>query len=803
MNASGALIRIRGVAKSYGGVHALKALDLDFYAGEVHAICGENGAGKSTLNKILAGSVKPDSGFIEIDRVALTLGSVRASEQAGIAMVHQESAAFLDLTATENHEIMHEPGSWWIDRAAMRRATVQSLGAVGESFDPEVALELRSTAQRQMVAIARAMRQNCRLLILDEPTSSLSAKETDALFQVVRELREKGVAIVYVSHRLEEIFELADRVSVLRDGVLVSTCPTSDTSPNDLIRQMVGRDIEFVPRPTTPTGDVQLNLDQLSNEAIHNISLQVRSGEIVGIAGLVGAGRSELARAIFGLDPANGSVQISGGRELLGLVPEDRQLEGLHLQLSIRDNLAMASGPWSSAVIDRRAEELSSRSLIQELGIKCSADTVPVSDLSGGNQQKVLLGKWLANAPKVLILDEPTRGVDVGAKDQIHRLIGDLASQGAAILLISSELGEILALSDRVVVLRQGSVAGELSRQEATQEKILQLALPTEARSGLELVRRTGIRREAAVGLLLAATILLAGLANPAFFSVDNLRDILVKVAPALIVGSMMTLLILAREIDISVGSLMGLCAVALGIASSSDRMGLTSEVSILICLGVGLLAGLCNGVLVAYARIPSIVVTLGTLTLFRAGTEIVMGGKWIENMPVALRQLGTGSFAGIPYSVIGGVSVASLGIWLTRRTRLGLRTFALGSNPDAARIHGVDERKTKLTLFALVGLAAGVATVFSAPQLQVIESGFGSGFELVVIAAVIVGGTSIRGGRGSVVGTVLGTLLLGIVSTVLIFLRLGESATYWERAIQGGMILLAVLFDHVGRRKR
>jgi rhamnose transport system ATP-binding protein len=802
MDQSGALVRILGVAKSYGGVQALRTLDLEFHAGEIHALCGENGAGKSTLNKILAGSVKPDSGSIEIEGKALSLGSVAASEQAGIAMVHQESAAFLDLTATENHEIMHEPGSWWIDRTAMRKATVSSLLAVGEEFDPDVALELRSTAQRQMVAIARAVSRNCRLLILDEPTSSLSAKETESLFQVVRELRKKGVAIVYVSHRLEEIFELADRVSVLRDGVLISTQPVADTNAKELIRLMVGREIEFAPRTPSPVGDLLLKVDHLSNGFLQDISLEVRSGEIVGVAGLVGAGRSELARAIFGVDRADGAILVSGGKELLALVPEDRQFEGLHLDLSIRDNLSMAAGANPAAVIDRRAEAISSQALIQELGIKCKSDRDPVADLSGGNQQKVLLGKWLANSPRVLILDEPTRGVDVGAKDQIHRLIGTLADEGAAILLISSELTEVLALSDRIVVMRQGRTAGELSRADATQEKILSLALPTEAKSEFEAKPRVGIRREAAVGLLLVATILIAGAVNPAFLTAENMRDVLVKVAPALIVGSFMTLVILAREIDISVGSLMGLCAAALGTASSTDRLGLPTGVSILICLGMGLLGGLFNGALVAYARIPSIVVTLGTLTLFRAGTEFTMGGRWIENMPDGLRTLGTGNIGGIPYSVTAAAAIAAIGVWLTRRTRLGLRTFALGSNPEAASIHGVDERKTKLALFALLGLAAGVATVFSAPQLQVIESGFGSGFELVVIASVIVGGTSIRGGRGSVVGTLAGTLLLGIVSTVLIFLRLGESATYWERAIQGGMILLAVLFDHLGRRK-
>ncbi|MBC8066376.1 MAG: hypothetical protein H7Y17_16210, partial [Chlorobia bacterium] len=364
--------------------------------------------------------------------------------------------------------------------------------------------------------------------------------------------------------------------------------------------------------------------------------------------------------------------------------------------------------------------------------------------------------------------------------------------------VISSELNEVMALGDRILVMRQGRLAGELSKEQATQERILELALPKE---GEEVTRQTaakGFKREFAVAGLLLATIILATVVNPSFLSLENLRDMLVRVAPAVIVGTMMTLVILAREIDISVGSLMGLCAATLGIAASPDRMGLPVGVAIVACLGIGALGGLVNGLLVSYARIPSIIVTLGTLTLFKGATELAMGGKWIENMPPALRSFGTGNAV-----IFVAIAAALIGIWITRRTRLGMRVFAIGSNPNAAALNGVRSNKVRLFVFTLTGIGAAVAALFSATQLQVIESGFGSGFELVAIASVIVGGTSIRGGRGSVIGTVLGASLLGIVSTVLIFLKLGQSSTYWERAIQGGLILLAVLGDHINRRKR
>ncbi len=805
------LVQLRGISKSYGGVHALRPLDLEIHAGEVLAVCGENGAGKSTLNKVLSGTVVPDTGAILVDGHEIQLGSVASAEASGIAIVHQESAAFLHLSATENHQMMREPGSAWLDRAEMHRRTAESLAGVGETFDPETPLEQRSLAQRQMVAIARAVSGDCRVLILDEPTASLSARETQSLFQVIQNLRSRGVAIVYVSHRMDEIFELADRVVVLRDGQLVADKPIAETSPDDLIQAMVGRSVEFEKRVPGNLGEVLLDVRDLCAGPVQSLSFQVRAGEVVAMAGLVGAGRSEAARAIFGLDSVDsGEIRVAGNlvkepiRQGLALLPEDRQHEGLHLAMSVRENLMMAAVPGQTSLLQPNIESRQAEEMIGQLSIKTASDLAAVASLSGGNQQKVLLGKWLATQPKVLILDEPTRGVDVGAKDQIHRLISRLAEQGVAVLVISSELNEVLALADRVLVMQQGRLAGELSGSEATQGKILELALPQNAppplvhrgigRGGSAL----GAIRVLGVGILLAAMMIVATIINPSFLSIENIRDMLIGISPAIIVGSMMTLVILAREIDISVGSLMGLSAVSLGIAVSPDRLGLPPAVAVGVCLGVGVLGGLFNGLLVAYARIPSIIVTLGTLTLFSGLTKLLMGGKWIEGIPASLRTLGASGWV-IPVAVL----VALLGFWVTRRTRLGLRIFALGSNPDAAILYGIKASQVRLLLFMFTGLAASVAALFSATQLPVIDAEFGRNFELTAIAAVIVGGTSIRGGRGGILGTILGAALLGTVSTVLIFMKLGPAVTYWERAIQGGFILVAVLGDHLGRWRR
>jgi ABC-type sugar transport system ATPase subunit/ribose/xylose/arabinose/galactoside ABC-type transport system permease subunit len=812
------MIQIRNLTKRYGGTVALREVSLDLLPGEIHAVCGENGAGKSTLNRILAGLVSPDEGDViweggapsppspsGADRASTTrlrLGSVPSAEAAGIAMVHQESAAFLHLTAVENHQIMREPGSaLWLDRTTMRERTQESLAELGESIDLDAPLASLSNAQRHMVAIARALATKCRLLILDEPTAMLSVRECEMLFRAVRRLRDEGTTVLYVSHRLDEVFALADRVTVLRDGRLVATHPIGEVTRADLMRMMAGAEVASSQvNLAVAQGLVVLSVENITRHgAFQTVSFQLHQGEVVVLAGLVGAGRSEVARAIFGLDPTD-SGRILGDAKL-ALVPEDRQHEGLHVPMSIRDNLAMAQ--LRPAWRNRRAEQQSANELISALSIKAASDEAPVASLSGGNQQKVLVGKWLATEPEVLILDEPTRGVDVMAKAQIHDLIRDLTHQGKAILVVSSDMAEVLELGDRILVMREGRIAGEVPRADATQERILELALPADdASADYHTAAKKPRRRELGVGALLGVMVIAASLANPDFLSAANLTDVLVKVAPAIIVGSMMTLVILAREIDISIGSLMGLCAATLGVACSTDRLGLPVPMGVALCLGVGLVAGVVNGVLVAKARIPSIIVTLGMLTVFRGITERLMAGKWIENLPDGLREFGTGRLLGVPHGVTMAAVAVLAGLWITRRTRFGLHTFAIGSNPQAAEMRGVPADRVRIALFALSGLAAAVAALFSATQLQVVESGFGTGFELVVIAAVVVGGTSIRGGEGSILGTVLGALLLGTISTALIFLRLGDSAVYWERAIQGGLILLAVVGDSLLRRR-
>ena len=493
------LVQIDNLTKSYGGVHALQNVRLEIKRGEIHALCGENGAGKSTLIKCLSGVVVPDSGTVKVANRTLRFGDVRACESAGIAVMHQESTVFPDLSALDNIFVGREPRRAFgllLDRRRMRREATEILQHLQLRFDIDRPMTRVSVAARQMTAMARALSQRCQLLVMDEPTASMSARETQTLMQIVRRLRDHGVTVLYVSHRLDEVFDIADRVTVFRDGQHVVTRPRSQINKDQLVHWMVGREIEELGRRRSSgsaTGDVRLEVKELCRPAVFDkISLTAREGEIVGLAGLVGAGRSEVARCIFGIDRYESGQVLLDGQPLpaynvqaaiqqgLALVPEDRQHEGLILPMTVRANVSLPClrrlTRWS--LVDRLQEQQLTGRVMSDLGIKAAGRDVLARTLSGGNQQKLVLGKWVATKPRVLILDEPTRGVDVGAKTQVHQVIRRLAEEGMATLVISSELAELLTICDRILVMRGGRISGELDGPTATQAQILKLALP-------------------------------------------------------------------------------------------------------------------------------------------------------------------------------------------------------------------------------------------------------------------------------------------------------------------------------------
>nr|WP_182084747.1 sugar ABC transporter ATP-binding protein [Aureimonas sp. ME7] len=485
------IIALRAVEKSFGPVSVLKGIDFDLRAGEVHALMGENGAGKSTMIRIMSGAHQANAGTVEIDGQTVRLAGPGEAQGKGIAVVHQELLLFPALTVAENIFVGHAPKTarGTLDWSAMReraRAILDRLDCPDLDVDEKVSK--LSVANRQRVEIARALSKNARVLIMDEPTAALAEADVRRLLDVVRSLRTEGVGIVYVSHRMNEIFEISDRVTVLRDGKTIGTRPTGEVTEPALVSMMVGRDIDqLFPKEDIPIGQTVLEVRNLSfGQKVQGISFSVKAGEILGIAGLVGSGRTELAQTIFGVTPAtSGEILIDGKPVSVGnvreaiahriaYVPEDRANHGLVRPQSIRENVSMAilKRLTSRSVVDTRRERTIAEDAIQRFAIRARGPNQVVAQLSGGNQQKVVIAKWLATDPRILILDEPTRGVDVGAKTEIHKLMNQLARQGLAIVMISSELPEVLGMSDRVLVMNGGRVSAVLDRAEASPDAV-------------------------------------------------------------------------------------------------------------------------------------------------------------------------------------------------------------------------------------------------------------------------------------------------------------------------------------------
>ena len=488
------VLEMERVSKAFGATQALDDVSLELRRGEIHALLGENGAGKSTLIKIMTGIQQPDSGDIRIDGAPVRVASSQDAQRLGVAAIYQEPMIFPDLSVAENIFIGHRDQGRFVDRRRMEREATQVLARLGVRLDVSEPARGLILAEQQTVEIAKAISLDVRVLIMDEPTASLSAHEVRQLFAIVATLREQGVAVLFISHRMEEVFEITDRVTILRDGRWISTTPRAELTPAMAIRQMVGREVqELFHRERREAGAVRLAVRNLSREGVfHDVSFELREGEVLGFAGLVGARRTDVGLALFGIAPADsGEIVLDGERVAIasprdamarGIAysTEDRRQLGLVMPLSIAANISLPSLPRflsPQGLVRRGAEREIAEEFRQRLSIRAPSVETPTAALSGGNQQKVVISKWLETRPKVLILDEPTRGIDVGAKVEVHQLVDDLAAQGLAIILISSDLPEVLAMSDRILIMREGRQMAIFDRAEATQERVLTAAM--------------------------------------------------------------------------------------------------------------------------------------------------------------------------------------------------------------------------------------------------------------------------------------------------------------------------------------
>ncbi|WP_199751826.1 MULTISPECIES: ATP-binding cassette domain-containing protein [unclassified Asaia] len=853
---------LSGVSKVFGGVIALAHADFSLYRGEVVALLGENGAGKSTCVKMLAGVHRPDTGSVRIGDEDIVLRSPQDALARGLAVMHQHPGLFPDLTIAENIAIGHMPRTalHTLDRTRIDSEAARLLKIVGLDAPPDRLLGLLRSSEQQLVEIARALSVNAKVLIMDEPTASLSRGEVEKLFAVVDDLKRQGVAMMFVGHRMEEVYRIADRIVVLRDGHQVGEGPVATIGPDTAVQLMIGRELQNLYPPLSPPGqDEILRVDGLCRQGVFtDVSFGLRKGQILGFGGLVGAGRTEVARVLFGIDRANAGHIVLEGREItfasaseamkagIAYVSEDRLGQSLVMDFSILDNAALSVLPQTTrnGLVSRdKTLDLVAHPL-ERMRLRFSSYDQPVRTLSGGNQQKVVLAKWLATGPRVLILDEPTQGIDINAKSEVHALIADLARQGMAIILISSDMSELLGMCHDVAVFREGHLSTIMPRELATQEAVLLAATdagaarPVISEPDIPLPRIPGAaesreplaeyaiedsaaivaaRRDPAtnprpagrhwllgreLGLLAAilAVIIPAALINPRMLQLANIETVGMDLALLMIASAGMMLVMITRNIDLSVASVIGLSAY---MAADSLRLfpHMPVALAVMIACLVGAGCGLANGLVVAYGKVPSIVVTLGTLSLYRGVNSLIAGGRQIssEQVPQSWLDMTGAHVLGVPGILVLAALVMAALAFLLKRSSTGRELFAVGSNPDGASLIGIRRERLVLMAFIASGLLAGLDGALWASRYAVVDARVAYGYELTVVAAVVVGGTAIRGGVGTITGVILGALLLLAIQNGLTLVRVNP---LWLQGVYGLVIVLAIALDaFVSRR--
>ena len=819
-----ALLVLDGVSKSFGGTVAVSKVSFDIRAGEVLALVGENGAGKSTCVKMMVGVYSPDEGEIRLEGEARVWHSPLAAQKAGIAVMHQHPGLFPDLSITENIFFgrYRKLTNGLLDTAGMRNSAVSVLESVGLDASPDQLLSTLSVSEQQLVEVARALSTNADVLIMDEPTAALSHKEVRKLFRVVESLKSSGVGIVFVGHRMDEIFEVSDRVAILRDGELVGLDSTANISRDRAVNLMAGRELRAsYPQRRHEFGDTVLEINALSAEGqFSDVSFSVRAGEILGIGGLVGSGRTEIARTIFGVTQASrGEIRIDGEmvsfhstsqamKHGIAYVSENRLSQSLIMDFSIRVNGSLTVLKESSRFgLLRPDREISAvRDHLEQLKLRYASFEQQISGLSGGNQQKVVLAKWLATQPRVLILDEPTQGIDVQTKAAVHRMIADLAARGMSIVLISSEMPELLGMCDRITVMREGHQVATFEKCEATPEKILNAATSGDVKTGEGeiasagsegangIVQKVLARREIGLFLAILAIVIPVTILNPRMVSPTNLVSLGMDAALLAIVALGQMMVILTRNIDLSVASVIGFTAYSAAYVMSANP-DLLPVAGFCVAILMGSVAGAINGTVIAFGRVPAIVATLGTMSVFRGLHSIFADGDQISADEVPSRWLDVASakIAGIPLLVVVSGAILAVAALVLRRTQWGRELYGVGSNPEGADLVGVPAKNRVFAVFVLAGALAGLMGALWASRYATVDARVAFGFELTVIASVVVGGVAIRGGSGTVLGILLGVVTLLLIRNGLTLVRIDP---LWLQGVYGLVILVAIFID-------
>jgi ribose transport system ATP-binding protein len=810
-------LRLSGVTKSFPGVSALKDVSLEVRAGEVHALVGENGAGKSTLMAIAAGSTLPDQGSVEIGGVPMDKPSPGHAQVLGLSVVYQHPPLLPDLSVAENLAFAMPSGR----RPRLRNAvswSLEQLAVVGAEIDPRRRVLELSVEERHLVEIAKALALDRAVLILDEPTEPLLRDEIDRLFDKVRELASNGTAVVYISHRIPEVLEIADRLTVLRDGKTRGTFGIDEVNENDIVQLIVGRTFEaaFPQKRTEHAGHDRpiLELRHFSGgHAFSNIDLEISPGEIVGLAGVAGNGQRDFIRALAGLHPSDGTVCVDGREVKLGstdraahagisYMPGDRHNEGVFLNLSVRENAGISTlaNYTTAGVVRRKAEAQAVRSQVQLLSVRTPSLEAPVGKLSGGNQQKVVLARSLLGRPRVLLADEPTQGVDVGARSEIYRVLREEADAGAGVVVLSSDGIELEGLCDRVLVFSRGHIVGELSGADVTEHAITQSALTStslKTRSGLQTRNRRDKFREffsgdlapsAVVGLVIVLMALYAGSKNDRFMTSLNVYGLLTLLTALIFVGLGQQVVMMAGGIDLSVGPLAGFLVVVASFLITPGATVAQALLGILVMAVAAVAIGLVNGLLVRRAKISPVVATLATFILLQGLSLLLRPTPEGQIDPAIATRLGT-AVGLIPVAFLVAIGVGLALEYGLRRARWGLELRAVGSNEAFARSLGARVERTQLLAYVACSLLTAAGAVMLMAQIGIGDPGSGQSYTLSSITAVVLGGAAVRGGRGSFIGVLLGAALIQEVVNATTFLNLSAE---WQFYLVGGLTLIA-----------